>query len=123
MLDVVDYPGEWLLDLALLDQSYVAWSRATILGTRRTGRAAIAAPWLATMAELDPAAPLDEVVAERAANAFKAYLSALRAGAEAVATTPPGRFLMPGDLAGSPMLTFAPLDRLEETQSPAASAR
>ncbi len=118
MLDVVDYPGEWLLDLALLDQSYVAWSRATILGTRRTGRAAIAAPWLATMAELDPAAPLDEVVAERAANAFKAYLSALRAGAEAVATTPPGRFLMPGDLAGSPMLTFAPLDRLEETQSP-----
>ena len=29
---------------------------------------------------------------------------------EAVATTPPGRFLMPGDLAGSPALTFAPLD-------------
>ncbi len=23
---------------------------------------------------------------------------------------PPGRFLMPGDLAGSPALTFAPLD-------------
>jgi predicted YcjX-like family ATPase len=27
-----------------------------------------------------------------------------------VATTPPGRFLMPGDLANSPALTFAPLD-------------
>ena len=118
MLDVVDYPGEWLLDLALLDQSYVAWSRATILGTRRAGRSAIAAPWLAAMAGLDAGAPLDEVVAERAANAFKTYLSALRAGAEAVATTPPGRFLMPGDLAGSPMLTFAPLDRLEEVQTP-----
>ena len=44
------------------------------------------------------------------AEAFKAYLAALRAGPEAVATTPPGRFLMPGDLAGSPALTFAPLD-------------
>ena len=34
MLDVVDYPGEWLLDLALIDQSYTAWSRATISGRR-----------------------------------------------------------------------------------------
>ena len=30
MLDVVDYPGEWLLDLALIESSYTAWSRATI---------------------------------------------------------------------------------------------
>ena len=25
-LDIVDYPGEWLLDLALLDKSYADWS-------------------------------------------------------------------------------------------------
>ncbi|KAB1078780.1 YcjX family protein [Methylobacterium soli] len=115
MLDVVDYPGEWLLDLALIEQSYTAWSRATIAGTRRAGRAEIAAPWLAMLAGLDPAAPLDEPLAERASEAFKAYLAALRAGPESVATTPPGRFLMPGDLAGSPALTFAPLDNLPDT--------
>jgi predicted YcjX-like family ATPase len=118
MLDVVDYPGEWLLDLALIDQSYTAWSRATIAGTRRSGRSAMAAPWLETLQGLDPLAPLDEVVAEHASTAFKIYLSALRAGPEAVATTPPGRFLMPGDLAGSPALTFAPLDNLPETLAP-----
>lgn len=117
-LDVVDYPGEWLLDLALIEQSYVGWSRATILGTRRAGRAAMAAPWLDTLKGLDPDGPLDEIVAERAADAFKAYLAALRAGPESVATTPPGRFLMPGDLAGSPMLTFAPLDRIGESIRP-----
>ncbi|WP_027170655.1 YcjX family protein [Methylobacterium sp. 10] len=117
MLDVVDYPGEWLLDLALIDQSYADWSAATIAGTRRTGRAAIAAPWLSVLKDLDPAGPLDEVVAERASIAFTAYLTALRAGPESVATTPPGRFLMPGDLAGSPALTFAPLDALPETIS------
>ncbi len=114
-LDVVDYPGEWLLDLALMEQSYADWSRATVEGSRRPGREAIAAPWLDALSRLDPHAPLDEIVAERAADAFKTYLAALRAGPEAVATTPPGRFLMPGDLAGSPMLTFAPLDRLDET--------
>ncbi|GEP10281.1 YcjX family protein [Methylobacterium gnaphalii] len=117
-LDVVDYPGEWLLDLALIDQSYTGWSRATILGTRRAGRAAMAAPWLETLKGLDPGGPLDEIVAEHAAASFKTYLAALRSGPEAVATTPPGRFLMPGDLAGSPMLTFAPLDNLGETIKP-----
>ncbi|MEA1830557.1 YcjX family protein [Methylobacterium durans] len=118
MLDVVDYPGEWLLDLALIEQSYTTWSRATIAGTRRAGRAAMAAPWLAMLSGLDPNGPLDEPLAERASGAFKSYLAALRAGPEAVATTPPGRFLMPGDLAGSPALTFAPLDRLPETLAP-----
>lgn len=29
-LDIVDYPGEWLLDLALLEQSFDAWSEATL---------------------------------------------------------------------------------------------
>ncbi len=109
-LDIVDYPGEWLLDLALLDVSYREWSRRTIEASRRPDRAAIAGSWRAGLAELDPAAPADETIAERASNAFKAYLAALRAGPEAVATTPPGRFLMPGDLAGSPALTFAPLE-------------
>ena len=118
MLDVVDYPGEWLLDLALIEQSYTTWSRATIAGTRRSGRGAMAAPWLETLKALDLQGPLDEVVAERASTAFKTYLSALRAGPEAVATTPPGRFLMPGDLAGSPALTFAPLDNLPEVLAP-----
>jgi predicted YcjX-like family ATPase len=34
---------------------------------------------------------------------------------------PPGRFLMPGDLAGSPALTFAPLDVVAEETAPAGS--
>src|SRR3712207_1910953 len=29
-LDIVDYPGEWLLDLALIDASFADWSRQTI---------------------------------------------------------------------------------------------
>ena len=109
-LDIMDYPGEWLLDLALLDASYADWSHETVAASRRTARAAVAAAWHDSLRELDPEGPADEVRAQAASEAFKAYLAALRAGPEAVATTPPGRFLMPGDLAGSPALTFAPLD-------------
>ena len=31
-LDIVDYPGEWLLDLALLEATYEEWSQQTIEG-------------------------------------------------------------------------------------------
>jgi len=117
-LDIVDYPGEWLLDLALLEADYAEWSRQTVEASRRRDRSALAAPWRGVLAELDPAGPPDELLAAKASEAFKAYLSALRSSEEAVATTPPGRFLMPGDLAGSPALTFAPLD-LPPAQSPA----
>jgi uncharacterized protein len=109
-LDIVDYPGEWLLDLALIDTDYADWSRETLAASRRPGRSQSAQPWHEVLREYDSAGPADEAAAERASRAFASYLEALRAGPEAVATTPPGRFLMPGDLAGSPALTFAPLE-------------
>ena len=111
-LDIVDYPGEWLLDLALIDATYATGRAQTIEGEPppRPGHAC-AAHWHESLQSSRPAGPADEVAAGAASDAFKAYLAALRAGPEAVATTPPGRFLMPGDLAGSPALTFAPLDR------------
>jgi predicted YcjX-like family ATPase len=108
-LDIVDYPGEWLLDLALLGKDFRQWSDETVEAARRVDRAKVAAPWLEQLSALDPAGAADELLAARASDAFKTYLEALRAGPEAVATTPPGRFLMPGDLAGSPALTFSPL--------------
>ena len=33
-LDIVDYPGEWLLDLPLLDKSYEQWSRESLALSR-----------------------------------------------------------------------------------------
>ncbi len=108
-LDIVDYPGEWLLDLALLDEDFAAWSRETIAASDAPEKRALAREWRAHLDGLDPDAPADEAAIQHASDLFKAYLLALRAGPEAVATTPPGRFLMPGDLAGSPALTFAPL--------------
>ena len=62
-------------------------------------------------------------MARRGAELFTAYLRASRADAYALSTLPPGRFLMPGDLEGSPALTFAPLPLPRATTRPARSPR
>ncbi|MGO9389564.1 YcjX family protein [Rhodoblastus sp.] len=108
-IDIVDYPGEWLLDLPLLEKSYAVWSRETLEASAAAARAPFAADWRGFAQSLDPSGPEDESVARRAAEMFTAYLRAARGDAYALSTLPPGRFLMPGDLEGSPALTFAPL--------------
>ena len=103
-LDIVDYPGEWLLDLALMDKSYARWSQETL--SRIEGRAQGTA-FLQAVRGSEPAAPFDEARARALAAAFTDYLQRARAAGYSDCT--PGRFLLPGDLAGSPVLTFAPL--------------
>jgi predicted YcjX-like family ATPase len=108
-IDIVDYPGEWLLDLPLLGKTFAQWSRETLEASALAARASLAADWRGFTAGLDPRAPADEETARRAAALFTDYLRACRGEAYQLSTLPPGRFLMPGDLEGSPALTFAPL--------------
>jgi hypothetical protein len=103
-LDIVDYPGEWLLDLTLLEKNYEAWS-AEVLS--RIEKRPEAAGFLAVLGRADPQAGFQEPEAKALAEAYAAYLHAARGAGYSDCT--PGRFLLPGDLAGSPALTFAPL--------------
>lgn len=106
-IDIIDYPGEWLLDLPLLSLNYRDWSEAAIALARTPARLPHAKNWLASLETCDANQMLDESIAQTQARLFTAYQAAARAaGLSAVA---PGRFLMPGDLEGSPALTFAPL--------------
>ncbi len=109
-LDIIDYPGEWLIDLALLDQDFAGWSQQALAdaGTRHVH----ARDLLAFTAALDPNAVLDEAAAQQGARLFRTYLAAARAAEPHLSTLGPGRFLMPGDLDGSPLLTFFPLPPL-----------
>jgi hypothetical protein len=111
-IDILDYPGEWLLDLSLLDTVYPAWAEATLA---RIAHRREAAAFLALARAEDASLPVTEDRAAALAQAFTGYLTAARAAGWADCT--PGRFLLPGDLAGSPVLTFAPLPR------PAATPR
>jgi predicted YcjX-like family ATPase len=120
-LDIVDYPGEWLLDLPLLAKNYQQWSAESLELSAHAPRAQIAAPWRDYLATLDPLGPQDEQAALRAAALFTRYLKACRDERYAMSLLPPGRFLMPGDLAGSPALTFSPLQWPDGETPPAGS--
>lgn len=103
-LDIVDYPGEWLLDLGLLDQNYASWSAAALAKARARNEAA---RFIARLDALDASETLDEAAASALAREWTRYLHAARDAGYSDCT--PGRFLLPGDLEGSPALTFAPL--------------
>ncbi len=108
-IDIVDYPGEWLLDLPLLDLDFAAWSRHALDDARERPRQPAARAWLEFLATVDPASPANEQLARKGAKAFTLYLEEARAPDAALVAPGPGRFLLPGDLAGSPLLTFFPV--------------
>ena len=103
-LDIVDYPGEWLLDLALLDKTFTQWSDEVLARIKPRPEAA---GFLGQLDAADLHARHDEVAAKPLASGFTAYLQAARDAGFYDCT--PGRFLLPGDLAGSPAISFAPL--------------
>lgn len=120
-IDIVDYPGEWLLDLPLLDQSFEQWSAAMIDTARGPARAPLSKDWLENIRAIDPGAPEDEGAARLTAQKFTAYLRRCRSEDRAFSTVPPGRFLMPGEFEGSPLLTFSPLEVAADGSAPKGS--
>ena len=74
-LDIVEYPGEWLLDLGLLDLSYEQWAAAALASAekRREARA-----FYVLLSGVDGSAPFDDVNASGLALAYAGYLQQAR---------------------------------------------
>ncbi|MEO0341799.1 MAG: YcjX family protein [Pseudomonadota bacterium] len=106
-LDIVDYPGEWLLDLPLLDKSFDEWSSEALAAMQIGRRKSHGADFLSALGNFDPAEPLEEAKAQKLASIFTRYLRVAKA--DGLSSLAPGRFLMPGDLDGSPAMTFFPI--------------
>jgi predicted YcjX-like family ATPase len=111
-LRIVDYPGEWLLDLPLLGQSYGEWSRATLRAFRQGVRAGLAGDFLAFIAQHGPDENASEEVAKQAHDLYYACLIKAR-DQHGLSYLQPGRFLCRGTLGDVPYLWFAPLDIAE----------
>ncbi|MBX3581172.1 MAG: YcjX family protein [Rhizobiaceae bacterium] len=111
-VDIVDYPGEWLLDLPLLGKDYAEFSADAFELASLPVRANLSEEWRRLADTIDARDSADEMTARRLAESFSAYLRSCKHDDRALSTLPPGRFLMPGDLDGSPALTFAPLPKL-----------
>lgn len=107
-LEIVDYPGEWLLDLPLLIQSFEEFSYEAFALASAEPRAELASAWLARAHEVDQTGPADPLAIASLVRAYRDYLGACR-DRLGLFYLVPGRFLAPGELAEHPALCFAPL--------------
>src|SRR5262245_925310 len=114
-LKIIDYPGEWLLDLPLLDQSYADWSRATLQLCRHGLRARVARNFISFLADHRHDAPASEDDARRAHELYREYLRAAR-DKHGLSFLQPGRFLDPSPPGENPYMWFAPLDIPENVE-------
>ena len=101
-LDIVDYPGEWLLDLPLLLIDYAQWSAQVADRLKNE----LAPQWAALGRRFNQNANFsDENIAEVAASYTQWLFDLKKQGRSLIQ---PGRFVLPGDLLGSPLLEFVP---------------
>ena len=107
-LEILDYPGEWLLDLPLLAQSYRDWSRTTLERARSDARVPLARDWLDFLARHPADSVGEPQVAEQAHRLYRGFLAACRTQ-EQLSLLQPGRFLNPGEIADSTLLCFCPM--------------
>ncbi|HET8727198.1 MAG TPA: YcjX family protein, partial [Alphaproteobacteria bacterium] len=122
-LDIIDYPGEWLIDLPMLDQSFADWSAAMLTLCRAEPRRSLAAEWLGFVERLSADAPADEAAARQAAALYTAFLHRCREPRHGLSLVQPGRFVLPGEYAGAPILWFCPLDAPADTTPRPGSLR
>jgi predicted YcjX-like family ATPase len=106
-LELIDYPGEWLLDLSMLDQSFEKWSSQTLLLAKDSKREEYSHDYFRILEESDLYGESDGSRDFEIHDAYCEYLKTLHYNH--FSFTQPGRFLEPGDMAGDPLLHFAPL--------------
>ena len=90
-VELLDYPGEWLLDLPLLSTSFADWSDATL---HRLDAYSAARPFNLFAAALPASAGRDESLAAAGHRLYREALQRLR-DEDGLAYLQPGRFLMP----------------------------
>jgi hypothetical protein len=108
-LRIIDYPGEWLLDLPLLTQSYADWSRASLHLCRRGLRVRTARDFITFLSDHRHDAVANEDDAKHAHELYRQHLRSAR-DHHGLSFLQPGRFLDPGPLGGNAYMWFAPLD-------------
>ena len=118
-LDIVDYPGEWLLDLPLLEMSYQQWSEQMRHQLADPLLAAAASEWLALGDGLSLSAPGDNATLKVLAARYTDWLHHCKSQL-GLSLIQPGRFVLPGEYADAPMLQFVPWvwEPLAETAIP-----
>lgn len=112
-LDITDYPGEWLLDLPMLNQTYEQWSEQTQALLSAAPRDKISQDFLSKVRKIDPFGAVDEELLAQLSKEYTQLLHTFRYEL-GLSVIQPGRFILPAELAGAPILEFFPFPNLNE---------
>ncbi|WP_394204015.1 YcjX family protein [Shewanella waksmanii] len=107
-LDIVDYPGEWLLDLPLLKLDFVQWSLQQSEQLTTFAVSKHYPTFKQMLSDLALSEPADEQVLQQLADAYQRVLQDL-VQQHGFYYAQPGRMLLPGEYEGTPVLAFFPL--------------
>ncbi|KZN66769.1 YcjX family protein [Pseudoalteromonas luteoviolacea] len=107
-LELIDYPGEWLMDLPMLNMSFEQWSHSQLKALSEPMFSKYCQPMLSQLKQFNAQAPVDSGALDALAKQYCALLHTLKCETR-LAKLQPGRMLIPGDLAGAPIIQFFPL--------------
>ncbi|MBR9829941.1 MAG: YcjX family protein [Oceanospirillales bacterium] len=108
-LDLIDYPGEWLLDLPMLSMSFKQWCQQQQPLFEQAPRAQLAREWRDRQQQIDWLVPASDTEFSHLCAEYRTLLQQLRKPPYSLSLLQPGRLLMPGDLANSPLLNLCPI--------------
>ena len=108
-LDIIDYPGEWLLDLPLLEWTYEQWSEHIATLCSKEPRLSLSKVWQEYIRQLDLNDTASDAVLRQASQLYTDFLLVCKEKQHNLSLLQPGRFTMAGDLKGAPILEFCPL--------------
>ncbi|MGI9510529.1 MAG: YcjX family protein [Geminicoccaceae bacterium] len=106
-VEIIDYPGEWLLDLPMMEQSFEAWSEAMISLANAPARRGLAGDWLNAIEQAPPTTGAGRDRAATLAELYRRYLKSAQAAG--FSFLQPGRMTMPGEMEGAEHLNFCPM--------------
>ena len=120
-LDILDYPGEWLLDLPLLAQSFAEWSTQTLALLRAPPRLACSAAFLTFIDDLRPGDRAEESLLRKGHDLYREALHACRTQ-HGLRYLQPGRFICPGPNSDAPFMWFFPMGVPSNTSPPGSTS-
>lgn len=112
-IDIIDYPGEWLLDLPLLNMTFTDWSRSVLDWCRQSPKKELAANFLNRLNDFETDNSQQPEIVKKLSQSFREFLLACKDHPD-IYFLQPGRFILPGNLEGAPVLDFFPCEKNEE---------
>lgn len=109
-IEIVDYPGEWIVDIDLLNKSYEKWSEEVFKVINTEPRKSLAKEFLEALENIDLTKKIDKNIEEDLVKKYTNFL--YRCNENKLSLIQPGRFIMPAYLKDSEILSFCPLPQV-----------